>query len=589
MTSNYQLQFEKAKASIPPIFNLKQEDWSANYPKKYQFWWKIVFELHLSHKVNRFINNIEKMILFIEPFYPNSDYAVFPENEKIRGFPHQDSETGKLCLWPDRVIGYREDRLWQIIRSTKYWIEKAATSELSLGETYDLPDFSCREYKYENKPKILFSESAESYLIWKDYFHKFGICNLIKDKYNDSILFVKSFEHDDLLILDFKWGDYVHDIINHKAIWVLLEEEPVEMRKKPFRRWSDLYSFLIDKNIVIQKRDNIIDPKYYYEKSYYIILIGFPIPYKYGEELEEIHWQPVVIPAQRTQDRNRTGFREGRSRLIRQLDVEWGESLNIHYNRYFGRGKLISDITNMHIGLIGLGALGSYLATILVSEGIKKMDIFEGEDLKPGNLCRHSGDMECIWKEKIFGAIAGLEKKNPFIELDGHNITLPILQDNDSWEALLNCDIWIDCTASKKVENWISEIGKMYLKQIIRVYITVKSKYLCIYGNGQSFTLKETHQKIMGLKNNTDCNIPEDFFKPISQDDMLIVGAGCWHPTFPAKLHDILALLSLAIDRLDERLKLCSNEAWAVIIGFDGNRDFGKKPNIKIFFEGEIN
>jgi len=122
-------------------------------------------------------------------------------------------------------------------------------------------------------------------------------------------------------------------------------------------------------------------------------------------------------------------------------------------------------------------------------------------------------------------------------------------------------------------------------KELAVVYITQEARHLCLYGNGTGMSSASVHETIMQMRGKPECGIPASFFEAPCADEQFVEGPGCWHPTFPARLHDILILIGMAVDRLNAKMQSGSQNGWAVVMGFDGERGFGGAPCVRCFLE----
>ena len=62
----------------------------------------------------------------VDSGFPLRAVEVFAEDCAIQGFPHQDAETGKLCLYPDRDAPYDARRLWTYVDWARQWFADVA-------------------------------------------------------------------------------------------------------------------------------------------------------------------------------------------------------------------------------------------------------------------------------------------------------------------------------------------------------------------------------------------------------------------------------------------------------------------------------
>ncbi len=601
LEAEYEKKFRKAVKSLPLSLKFHEPE-IENEKGEYKNWWKLQLEIQIDASDGSSFPSTVPITLYVSKTYPFCDYAVFPDDTSIRGHYHQDSQTGKLCIWPDYRIGFGENRLWRIILSTKQWLEAAAKDALiSLEEPYEIPDFSCRDFRDFKLPRVLFDESQDRFGNWNKYFSKYGICE-IGSVHNDAVLFIQRFKINSDIIYEYKWGTTFSDkepLLN--SIWILLKDEPLAKQRLPCRTWGEFKGCLSRHNINLRslfiENYRKINP---IGNTFYLILVGFPVKDKNKDPYIEIHWQPLLVRRWDILEKKAIrGFRLGHIPLDLLYDwlaktvlfgdnekIFWAKSTNIHYKRFFGRSMLSEQFTKLRIGLVGFGAVGSYVADLLVRQGIRELIVFDHDTIEPGNLCRHISGLEEIGLSKADKATTYLSNISPHLKVKSYNKKLPLQEMDDCWNDFLSCDLLIDCSASEAVFGWLSDITSKNNKRVVKIYITYGSKYLCMFGNNGNVSLVDIHNKIMSLSQNQKSNIPKEFFEWPSE--MMLEGPGCWHPTFPARLDKILSLISYCIQRLDIKMQEEGDKAWAVIVGYQGDEKFGGKPIINCFFEGYL-
>src|ERR1700722_1145059 len=105
----------------------------------------------------------------LDATFPLSAVSVYLEGPEFQGFPHQDAETGKLCLYEEDRAPWDDRRLVVYLNWAKEWLADAATDQLLRnGDPFELPDFS--RHKLPNPLPIdlpiLFDENAETFARW---------------------------------------------------------------------------------------------------------------------------------------------------------------------------------------------------------------------------------------------------------------------------------------------------------------------------------------------------------------------------------------------------------------------------------------
>lgn len=556
--------------------------------KLYKGWWRL--RVSLSIPSNAILPKLITLSIYIDEHYPFGNYAVIPDDEAIYGHPHQEAITRKLCLQPDFVIGNGPHKLWQIIRSAKKWLEAADSGLLAKPhENYELPDFSGK------LPRVIFNETAETFKKWTDVIPSMGVCDVSKAKQN---LYIAKNLHNESHEKIF--SDVLEYYDSICAGWILIDREPVTIRRNPCLTWNELTVIL-----EISK----IDLYEFTEKIWTqldlvpglggnLVLIGFPIPLKNSDASSEIHWQPLLIDSfEKYKNSLVDGYRKGKAplkdvfqRIIQKKvfksndNIAWLKSSNASHVRLFGRGMLEPQITEMRFAIFGLGALGSNFSHMLVREGVNEVALFDGDSMEPGNVCRHVGSFIDSDETKAELIEAQLLKINPYLSASAYHTTLPVAEKTEPFEEILKSDYVIDCTASEKVLLWEDQLIKEHDCNVIKLYLTYGADYLCMFGHAPGNSLSSVNEKILAMKGKS--KIPDDFFD--LHEDTFFEGAGCYHPTFPARIDRIMPLLGLALQRLATRFNDANLESdWALIIGYRKSKD-DTCPTIEPYFEGKL-
>lgn len=118
-----------------------------------------------------------RLRIALDSGFPYTDVDVFAEDAEFRGFPHQDAETGKLCLLSERDAPRCSSRLKVYLQWAREWLNDAASKNLlKAGDPFELPDFS-RHQMGDGLPtdlSLLFEESATKLPFWNQYVGKYG-------------------------------------------------------------------------------------------------------------------------------------------------------------------------------------------------------------------------------------------------------------------------------------------------------------------------------------------------------------------------------------------------------------------------------
>jgi adenylyltransferase/sulfurtransferase len=132
----------------------------------------------------------------------------------------------------------------------------------------------------------------------------------------------------------------------------------------------------------------------------------------------------------------------------------------------WARQTILSDIgldgqkkiMNARVGVVGLGGLGCPVAQSLVTVGIGKLDLIDGDCVEISNLHRqplHGNDD--IGEKKVVSAKTSLNKINSVTTI---NIIDDYLDEQNGLDFIRNCDVIIDATDNFKTRQLIDQFSK---------------------------------------------------------------------------------------------------------------------------------
>jgi hypothetical protein len=170
--------------------------------------------------------------------FPYHDVQVYTEDEEVRGFPHQDAETNKLCLFPERMAPFDRRRIKVYLDWAREWLSDAAVGRLlRAGDPFELPDFSRREIRKHMPTQLplLFDETAESFHHWERRIGQTGAVEIAPAESLRGLL-PKAFRANDGKLIR-EWA-FPESLIDPKrrmwGRWVLLSTPDLR------RAWCDL-------------------------------------------------------------------------------------------------------------------------------------------------------------------------------------------------------------------------------------------------------------------------------------------------------------------------------------------------------------
>lgn len=251
------------------------------------------------------------------------------------------------------------------------------------------------------------------------------------------------------------------------------------------------------------------------------------------------------------------GRYEYRTKHVQDIPLNTSIAKRIKQDEFYGRGCLASGFIDKKILLIGLGAIGSFLAEILVRGGIRDITLSDGDYVEAGNLCRASFEMNSIGDSKASALADKLERISPFcaVKQEGEWYENGLFLcdykhgefygnvNYDSQEKFLKeiekYDLIIDCTASNELLHFLSYAVKLPT-QLISVCITNHAKD-CLF-------LSNTNGNVFEQRKHVLAKIEQD------TDNFYVAGTGCYSPTFLASASDILPFTNLVVRKINKSL-----------------------------------
>ena len=251
------------------------------------------------------------------------------------------------------------------------------------------------------------------------------------------------------------------------------------------------------------------------------------------------------------------GRYEYRTKHVQDIPLNTSIAKRIKQDEFYGRGCLASGFINKKILLIGLGAIGSFLAETLVRGGIRDITLSDGDYVEAGNLCRASFEMNSIGDSKASALADKLERISPFcaVKQEGEWYENGLFLcdykhgefygnvNYDSQEKFLKeiekYDLIIDCTASNELLHFLSYAVKLPT-QLISVCITNHAKD-CLF-------LSNTNGNVFEQRKHVLAKIEQD------TDNFYVAGTGCYSPTFLATASDMLPFTNLVVRKINKSL-----------------------------------
>lgn len=504
--------------------------------------------------------------LTVEEDYPSGIIGLYPAEEggltttfwhqrsNIEGTGNEPWRRGNICT---ESLGCRLHRLgleqeprdpqerirWHVRRAMA-WLEAAAKGELiHKGDFFELPDYSP-----EGSLVIGFAESSEDFEIRPKA--RAGLVELVRHPRNKDLLVARRFTTcSGKLLEELPWGTEISQAVEvETALWLLLNEAPALPPWQAPTTWSELRTAAKSAGVDLVSLLARIPPQFRNGQSH-ILLMGFPISRRFGEEPERMHWLAVQLPVLSRGIQTVPGFRGPHGGLQRRdlqvvfksSPLKWIRTENWAEDEISVRGRFSPGLRRNSILLIGAGALGSAVAELLVRGGVSRITIMDSESLQPGNLVRHTLTMREIGTSKAQALAEWLNSLSPHARIEHVKENFP--SKNHLSEARM--DMVIDCTAEDDVLTRLSAFSWPGEMDFVSLSLGMYARRLFV------FTARNTvfpHQLML------------DELQPwlrkertgYSVEDLPWEGIGCWHPIFPARVEDVRLFASLAVKRLEQ-------------------------------------
>lgn len=126
-------------------------------------------------------------------------------------------------------------------------------------------------------------------------------------------------------------------------------------------------------------------------------------------------------------------------------------------------GDLKDQLEGLRVGIVGLGSVGSKVATSLARAGVGRFDLIDDDILHPGNIERHDGDWRDVGLHKVDLTKRRIELISNSVKVTARRVSIGAQVSPTEMAtvdgALGDCDIIIDATANASVLNHLTAIS----------------------------------------------------------------------------------------------------------------------------------
>lgn len=517
------------------------------------------------------IPNKVSMRVDIPCTFPYDAPKIYSNCKEVRDFPHQDAETGKLCLFDDSRMPLDEERLLTYIQWTKEWLNDAAMGLLlRAGDPYEIPDFSRRHLRkrLDIIHPLYTTESVASWALWKDKIGQHGEVDFRSLNSFKGITPWKFYAANKSVIAEFGFNKTLIDPkgLPVAGVWALLGSLCCR-RHRPPQTYGELTSLCAREQSDL---DSLLQAAFRFSRDNAapcVILFGFPIPEKVGADPVRVHWQPLFFDGIRNQFQNHHSKKCNRIKkegLFKRSKSEgeyadhkpllWGDVINVSDSTLYSRGALPSGMRALKISLCGCGSIGSLIAECLARGGVKQIELFDMDKFEIGNQCRHTLSGRDIGEFKSKALAERLQSCNPFSCIRGHVVRFPI-SDNDVargdpyCEALFSSDVILDCGMSEGGFQWVSQEAKIRGIRMLAVFFNLHAQILTICASGKRISCYKTLRRLNNDIRAGKAPLSHEEYNPeMTSAEKVLPDIGCWHATFPAVNNHIGMLVTSGIE-----------------------------------------
>ena len=511
--------------------------------------------------------------------FPHAEPAFFALSKDAHGFPHQDAETGKLCLEDGSRTILDDNRLTTDFDRAANWLRDAAAGQLLRdGDPYELPDFSRRnlqkELKY--KPTVYTNEDEDTFNVWRDRTGQSGWVSFGSFRAFDGC-FPRVFRDRDRTIIS--EHSFTAEAVDPKGrqmegCWVLLSDLRSH-RHRPPQTYGELRELFSRDGLDF---DGILAAAWKrVAKSFdpCIVIVGTPIPRYVGKDPVRVHWQPLYIDGIDKQFKKQKDRRKKRKKPTSILNERvnsgefadnspllWGRSENVSHGMLCARGVLPRTMTDSKISVCGCGAIGSMVAEILARGGVRQLSLFDNDVFEIGNQCRHTLDGRHIGKPKASSLAERLQSCNPVARIRPFIVRLPLApqaleKPEEAASALLESDLVFDCALSEPGFQWLSTLLRRKRIPMATMFVNVHATMLTLALSGRQMACRETLRLLQHSIDADEAPFSKgEYDPPLTAEEKVLTDLGCWHATFPALNSHIWSLAAVALDVLKAKLSV---------------------------------
>jgi len=332
-----------------------------------------------------------------------------------------------------------------------------------------------------------------------------------------------------------------------KGYWILAPATVVLSPWQAPETWGELRAALQLQGISLDQILKQIATKIR-DAGHAILFVGFPIPLKQAEPLQEIFWNGILMPNLVSSGKPPNGFRSNdlgwwtrdrRDFFSDSNPLEYVRVENWDKTRLCSRGKLPDMLSQAYCAIVGLGSLGSQVAMSMARMGAEQMVLIDGDSISAGNITRHIATLHDVGKKKADLVSAKMMAVSPHIKTSAY---AQRLDSENAIPFLGDAEIVIDCTGDYEVTRVLESMWFPLPKVWVCACVGYGATHIYVYiAKGHSFPAKDYFQAISPWLERDGRADPD-----------VVEGAGCWHPVFPARQDDMLLAAAICTKLISE-------------------------------------
>lgn len=538
--------------------------------------WTICLRISINQPSLQVPPNTDWFVL-VDDTYPRGRLEIYPSNSSglAETFPHQllnlsnparEWRTGRICVdapgflsrWVTTGEPSSNGRLAWHIERARDWLVRASQGKLrSDGDQFELPVIP----PGASTPMIVFEDGPEHLSTWMSSPARFGYVEF-REVPGGTVAATRWWSSSSLVRAT-TWGTRISEGHRSKqGHWILLDAMPAV---EPFRwplTWGELVArsgqnFLEILRAIIASTGRRTS----------VLMLGFPIPEKVGGDPHEVYWTALQIGPLRSTRKRRPEpavWERDRTEIFADdAPVRWLPAENWHPSRLGARGRLVEKLRALSVVVVGVGALGSSVAELLVRGGVIDLTVIDGDTVIAGNLVRHTLTISDHRSSKARSVAERLNAISPFAKV-ASLVSMLSLNEAVAKNTLDPFDMIIDCTANDDIVRMLGRVDFGRHKLIASAAVGRASRRLYFFeAEGAIFPAEHFWRKA------------DPWFADERIDDpngTPFEGPGCWHPIFPAQGTDLSMMASIAVKRL-ERLAERGGDSDGKLLIFEQAED----------------